>query len=164
MKNQKRYVKKGRKLVDYESLRNITVKCKEAILLAKKAYLTRLGNSLDDPNISKKYWSILKQFLNKRKVPKIPPIYNQDDSIVADVSEKANIFNNFFASQCDLLNTASVLPPEHFLTDHRLNFADLDEIKLLKLIRRLNVSKAHRWDDISIRMIKICDNSLINLL
>ena len=31
----------------------------------------------------------------------------------------------------------------------------------MKIIRALNVNKAHGFDDISIRMIKICDKSLL---
>ena len=33
-----------------------------------------------------------------------------------------------------------------------------------KIIRSLDVNKAHGHDDIAIRMIKLCDNSLIRLL
>ena len=32
------------------------------------------------------------------------------------------------------------------------------------LIRSLNVNKAHGWDEVSIRMIKICDETLISPL
>ena len=71
----KRYVKHGRKAEDFQSLREITFQCKIAIRNAKDVYFTRLANSLNDPNIgSKKYWSILNQFLHKRKIPKIPPV------------------------------------------------------------------------------------------
>ena len=35
-----------------------------------------------------------------------------------------------------------------------------DEVKLLALIRNLD----HRWDDISIRMIKICGETLVKAL
>ena len=40
----------------------------------------------------------------------------------------------------------------------------LDEAKILALIRALNKNKAHGWDDISITMIKICDESLVKHL
>ena len=41
---------------------------------------------------------------------------------------------------------------------------DFDEDELLLMIRALNINKAHGHDDISIRMIKICDKSLIKPL
>ena len=84
--------------------------------------------------------------------------------VVTDVSEKANIFNNFFANQCSLIETQSVLPPDQLLTNHKLESIFFDEAKILALIRALNVNKAHGWDEISIRMIKICDTALVKPL
>ena len=55
-------------------------------------------------------------------------------------------------------------PPENFVTDLRLNNLVLDETKILALIRSLSINKAHGWDDISIQMIKICDESLVKPL
>ena len=33
--------------------------------------------------------------------------------------------------------------------------------KILKIIRQLNPNKAHGWDDISLRMVKLCDDALL---
>ena len=63
-----------------------------------------------DPTISPKaYWSILKTFLNNKKIPCIPPIYHNNNSIT-DFKEKAQIFNDFFAKQCTLVENSSKLP------------------------------------------------------
>ena len=51
-----------------------------------------------------------------------------------------------------------------FLTQSRLNYIDFNEDEILKTIRALNIHKAHGHDDISIRMIKICDKSLLKPL
>ena len=48
-----------------------------------------------------------------------------------------------------------------FLTQSRLNSIDFNEDEVLKVIRALNIHKAHGHDDISIRMLKICDKSLL---
>ena len=40
----------------------------------------------------------------------------------------------------------------------------MNEVKILKIIRALNINKAHGYDDISIRMIKIRDKSLLKPL
>ena len=37
----------------------------------------------------------------------------------------------------------------------------LSDEKILKIIRSLNPNKAHGWDKISVRMIKMCDSALI---
>ena len=46
----------------------------------------------------------------------------------------------------------------------RLTSLKFDNNDVLKIIRSLNVNKAHGHDGISIRMIKICDESLVQPL
>ena len=41
---------------------------------------------------------------------------------------------------------------------------EISEQKILNVIRSLNPNKAHSWDEISIRMIKLSDNSLVTPL
>ena len=53
--------------------------------------------------------------------------------------------------QCTLLKNSSALPVNQ-------------EEEMLKIVRALNIHKAHGHDDISIRMIKICDKSLLKPL
>ena len=113
---------------------------------------------------AKTYWSTLKSFYNDRKVPLIPPLLI-DDRFVTDIQTKTNIFNKFFADQCQPLNNASDLPTDPiFLTQSRLVSLNFNEGGLLQIIRALNINKAHGHDDISIRMIKICDKSLLKPL
>ena len=113
---------------------------------------------------SKTYWSILKTFYNVREVPIIPPIF-KDGKLDTDFKIKANYFNKFFASHCTPLVNNSKLPDK--IT---CNFAaTLTSIKfgnndILKIIRSLNVNKAHGHDGISVRMIKMCDESLVQPL
>ena len=59
----------------------------------------------------------------------------------------------------------SILPGNQiFLTQSRLNSLVFNEDEILKIIRSLNIHKAHGHDDISIRMVKICDKSLLKPL
>ena len=88
-----------------------------------------------------------------------------DDKFVTDIQAKANIFNTFFVDQCTPLKNNSVLPTKQlFLTQARLGTLDFNEGEILKIIRVLNINIAHGHDDISIRMIKICDESLLKPL
>ena len=88
-----------------------------------------------------------------------------DNNFVTDIRTKANIFNKFFAEQGTPLKNNGVLPVNQmFLTQSRLNYIDFNEDEILKIIRALNIHKAHGHDDISIRMIKICDKSLLEPL
>ena len=42
-----------------------------------------------------------------------------------------------------------------------LDFIDIDHHKILGATRNLNPNKAHGCNDISIRMLKICDDSIV---
>ena len=47
----------------------------DIITTSNESYLTNIGEKLNDPNTnSKTYWSLLKRFLNKVKIPEIPPL------------------------------------------------------------------------------------------
>ena len=88
-----------------------------------------------------------------------------NDKFVTDIKAKANIFNKFFADQCTPLKNNSILPTNQiFLTQARLEFLEFNEGEILKIIRALNINKAHGHDEIFIRMIKICDKSLLKPL
>ena len=135
------------------------------ISYTKNLYYENLTKKLNNPLLqAKTYWSILKLFYNDRKVPLVPPLLI-DDKFVTDIQTKTSIFNNFFADQCQPLNNASDLPTNQiFLTQSRLGSFDFNEGEILQIIRALNINKACDHDDISIRMIKICDKSLLKPL
>ena len=64
---------------------------------------------MDSTTCSKAYWSILKAVLSNKKLPYIPPIY-YNDNYITDFKKKAQIFNNFLAKQCTLIeNTSKIL-------------------------------------------------------
>ena len=51
------------------------------------------------------------------------------------------------------LKNDSVLPVNQiFLTQSRLSSLDFNEDKILKIIRALNIYKAHGYDDVTIRI------------
>ena len=129
------------------------------ISVRKEEYYLHLSKKLNDPSTSSKtYWSILKSFYNGSKVPLIPPLL-VNNKFVSDFTKKVNLFNDFFSSQCTPLSNDSVLPScKYFLTDERLITIDFDKNDILKIMRNLNVNKSHGHDDISIRMLKICDS------
>ena len=88
-----------------------------------------------------------------------------DEKFVTDIQSKANIFNKCFADQCTSLTNDSGHPTSQmFLTPSRVCTLNFNEAEIIKIIRNLNVYKAHGHDDISIRMIKICDKSMLKPL
>ena len=113
---------------------------------------------------SKTYWSILKTFYNGRKIPIIPPIL-KEGKLESDFKIKANYFDNLFASQCTPLVNNSKLPDKiTYNSAARLTSIKFDNNDILKIIRSLNVNKAHGHDDISVRMIQMCDELLVQPL
>ena len=161
----KQYIQNNRFESDFRLLENVVNELNELISSTKALYYENLAKKLNNPLLqTKTYWSILKTFYNDKKIPIIPPLM-VNDKFVTDIQIKANIFNKFFADQCTPLKNNSSLPVNQiFLTQSRLTSLDFDEDELLKIIRALNINKAHGHDDISIRMIKICDKSLIKPL
>ena len=110
------------------------------------------------------YWSNLKAFYNGRKIPIILPIL-KEGKLESDFKIKANYFDNLFASQCTPLVNNSKLPDKiTYNSAARLTSIKFDNNDILKIIRSLNVNKAHGHDDISVRMIQMCDELLVQPL
>ena len=63
--------------------------------------------------------------------------------------------------QCTTIDTGSEIPQDEPVTVTLLNDFCISEEKILKIIRSLNPNKAHGWDEISVRMIKLCDMALV---
>ena len=166
----KQYIQNSRFVSDFRLLENVVNELNDLISSTKALYYDNLAKKLNNPLLqTKTYWSILKTFYNDKKIPIIPPLLVNDkfvtDIFVTNIQMKASIFNKFFADQCTPLKNNSSLPVNQiFLTQSRLTSLDFNEDELLKIIRALNINKAHGHDDISIRMIEICDKSLIKPL
>ena len=98
--------------------------------------------------------------LSNKKIPLIPPLY-YDLCSITDLKEKAELFNSFFSKQCSLISNNSSLPNYiNYTTEKRLSTVALSVEAITKIIQNLDSNKAHGHDNISIRMLKICDDSV----
>ena len=117
---------------------------------------------LDNPSAAPKtYWSFISRFFNKRKMPAISPIKElglilAEDKLVSDFKIKSELFNSHFAAQCTPVKNASTLPKFKYRTDKRLNSFTINGNDIFLIIKNFNTDKAHRWDNISIRMTQLC--------
>ena len=69
-----------------------------------------INNTLNDKKThSKPYWSILNSFSSNVKICTTPLIYSSG-RIATIVSEKADLFNDFFASQFTPLKNTNTIP------------------------------------------------------
>ena len=156
----KKYIS-GRTEVDKINLKSYTDFVCDLITTAKESYFINLGKKLNDPKTSPKtYWSIIKRFLNKIKISTIPPLL-VNGMFVTDFRKKASIFNIFFAEQCNIFNNGSVLPEINYKTHKRLLIITISTENLTRMIKDLNPNKAHGHDNISIKMIQVCGDSII---
>ena len=95
---------------------------------------------------SKNYWSLLKIFLNNKKIPLIPPLFHEN-RFITDFKEKAELFNSFLFNQCSLLTNCSKLPTNlGYLTDKRLRTINFTVGHMEEIIVSFNPNKAHDYD------------------
>ena len=81
-----------------------------AITNSKSACHRRIASKLNDPNSAPKAdRSILKSFVNNKKIPLIPPIL-VNDQLVTQFLEKANLYNEFVTQQCNTIESDKTLP------------------------------------------------------
>ena len=122
--------------------------------------MLRISRKLNDPSTTpKSYWAILNWVLKNKKIPRILPIFH-NDKVISDFNEKTNLFNSFFASYCTLVSNSSVLPNISFHKNTRLNSFSITKKDILAIIKSLDLNKFYEWDNISIKMKKICGKSL----
>ena len=159
------YLKKGKQQVDYMKLKNTVKELSELISTRKNDYNLHLANKLIDPTTScKTYWTILKTFCNGRKIPILPSLLI-NDKLETDFKKKTYHFNAVFASKCAPLINNSVLPDSvDYISTAKLSSINFNNVDILKIIKFLNVNKAHGYDNISIRMIKLCGQSIVKPL
>ena len=94
-----------------------------------------MSAKLDNPkSIRKTYWSIINTFLNNEKIPIIPPILVNGE-LVSDFKQKANIFNNHFASLCTPIKNGSKLPTFSYKTEKSLTSFDKKDDDILLILK-----------------------------
>ena len=122
----------------------------------------KLALRLNNPATrAKTYWLILKTFYNGKKIPVIPLVLI-NNKLIANFKEKPNHLNFSFASYYTLLDKNSKIPEmQTFTTDNKLSPVQFEDNDIIKIIRSPNISKAHGHDNISIRMLKLCDLAIV---
>ena len=106
----RKWVKRGRNENDHNNVREVQNTTNRLIREAKHVHYKKLGEKLADTQTgSKHFWNAFIRITNKRKHTKIPPIID-NNTYVSNFQQKANIFNDYFANQCKILENSSTLP------------------------------------------------------
>ena len=145
-----------------ETLQNLIYENLES---CKSKYYENISKKLCSKDIAPKYyWSLLKTILSDKKVPCIPPIF-QDNKFVTDFSKKTDLFNSFFAKQCSIIENNSVLPSStNPIIDQYLANIEFTKDDIKRIICKLDPNKAHGHDMISIHMLKMSGDAMIEPL
>ena len=107
----------------------------------------------------KTYWEILNRLVSNKKAAAIPPL-PFDGEIIPNFSQKPAIFKKFFGSQCTPLQDLTILPTLQLRTDYTLPSLNISEDDTFTIIENLNSNKSHGWDDLVIKIIKFCSESI----
>ena len=102
----------------------------------------------------------MKTFLNNKKIPAIPPVFH-DNKFITDFKQKAETFNSHFSKQCTTLINNSKIPSECPRKSYESLSSITFEINYIeKIIKNLDPNKSHGHDMLSIRMLKLCGESI----
>ena len=114
---------------------------------SKKKYYEKLSNKLSNHKLNVKcYW--------------IPSILHED-KFITDFQIKSEIFNSHFGKQCPLLKNESQIPLQLLPhTNTWLSTVRFSENDILKVIRKLDLTKAYGYNKISIHMRKLSDKAI----
>ena len=137
----------------------------ETLDSCKSKYYENISKKLCSKGIAPKYhWLLLKTMLNDKKVPCILPIFH-DNKFITDFSKKIDLFNSFFAKQCSIIENNNVLPSStNPITNQYLENIEITKDDIKRSICKLDPNKAHGHDMISIRMLKMPDDAIIEPL
>ena len=79
-----------------------------------------------------------------------------------DLKEKAEIFNNFFAKQCPIVNNTSQRPTDSpKRTNNCLSTSSFIKDDIVKIIKHVDPNKALGYETISLRILEISGKSVL---
>ena len=117
---------------------------------------------MSDPNNnrlgSKQFWHLAKTFLGNQTGIIIPPLTTHADILLSDNKAKADLFNQYFASQCKLPPSADTddLPLLNGNTISNIDDINFDVIDVYKILLSLKSSKATGPDQIGNIILRNC--------
>ena len=120
----------------------------EGVTISNKEKHNNLSSKLNKPcTHCTKYWSLPKKSVDGGTVPLTLTI-QIGCKFITNFTEKAKVFTNYFAKQCKVTDKWKI---------RNIKFANMD---ILKSLKTLDMKKVHRHDNVSIRIIKLCCDSI----
>ena len=85
----------------------------------------------------------------------IPPII-LNNTYITIFQQKANIYNDYFADQCKILDNDSTLPETTYETTASLDYINKSKKDIVNILTKLCPKKTGGYDGISVRMLQLC--------
>ena len=112
----------------------------KSIEISKQKNYLKLSRKLAVNKINPKcYCSILKRFLNNKKIPGIPPLIH-NNQFVLDFKEKSELFKSFFAKQCTHIETGSNLHTQIYAV-LEIQFRSLNYTPVVRICKNFEQNK-----------------------
>ena len=120
-----------------------------------KSYYEKLEMQLSKSSNPKVWWKKFKTVISSKDSHSIPPINNNGVLFDKD-QQKATLFNEYFAAQCQVHGRGRnhQLPPFRLLTTATLGLPQLSEANILQILKDLPTNKATGPDGIGNYIIK----------
>ena len=113
--------------------------------MCKQKYYSKLSRKLATNKIYPKCdWSIIKIFLNNKKIPCIPPL-SYNNRLAINFKVKTNYLTHSLQSNVLIMRPEAIYLPR-YCADESLNTINFNEDDILNVIRKLNPNKAHGHD------------------
>ena len=147
------YAKVDRFYQYYKKRRNKVV---NAVRHSIDSYFSNLQLQLDENNINpKRWWNLSKSVLGCKIHEDIPPIV-EEGKIISSITEKCEVFNTYFASQCTTHadNDAPPLPNFTYRTEARMGDFTVDDTSVSKVLSSLRLTSASGPDNIGNILLK----------
>ena len=152
----RKWVRRGRNENDRFEVRTIQNNTNKLIREAKQTYYKKLGEKLSDPETGQKiFWNAFRRITNKSKHSNIPPIVD-NNLYISNFQHKTNIFNDYFADQCQIIDNDSTLPEMSYKTNASIYQIKITIENIVDIINKMNSNKAGGYDGISVNMLQLC--------
>ena len=156
----RKWVQHGRNPTEHQNVRDVQKSTNKLIKQAKQTYFTSLGKKLSDPNTGQKsFWTVYKRIINSKKQTNIPPLI-ENDVFISNFLQKADVLNDFSATQCTIEDNGSTLPAPTFKTDDSLSYFEININQIINVINKFSPNKSHGHDGISVAMLQLCSSQV----
>ena len=97
--------------------------------------------------------------LIKEKYTNIPPII-ENNTYISNFHLKANIFKEYFATQCKIHDNGSALPDLISRTNSSISHIVISREQIIDIINKFNAKKAHGYDKILVAVLQLCASEI----